>query len=79
MGSSKTALTTGRQVAALLGASRKQIIEYTIEDKGQCVLFALLSVTKPLLYGSPFDFVAVQLSLKSRRQQSALQRHFALD
>lgn len=52
-------------------------MEHTNEDKGQCVLFPLLSVTKPLLYGSQFDFVAVQLPLKSIRQQSTLQRHFA--
>lgn len=69
----------GDKLLPCLGQAESNLMEYTNEDKGWRVLFALLSVTKPLLYGSQFDFDAVQLPLKSRRQQSTLQRHFAFD
>lgn len=43
--------------------------------QGTICTFCLLSLTNPLLYGSQFYFVAVQLPLKSRRRQ----RNFAFD
>lgn len=53
--------------------SRKEITEYTNQDKGQSVLFALPYQINPLLYGSWFFFF--RCSSASSKKQGTTKKH----